>query len=364
MRADLHLTTVQVGWIIGGYSLPSLLLTLPLGMLADFWGAKRVLVGCLLLYGISGLGSVTAGNFSDLLVWRVLQGIAFAPLATLTISMTADTLPRQDQTMAQSYRSVVASGSEFLQPVMAGYILVAVGNWRPAFLLFAIPLGVAIWALFALPSSAERKRGLRGGYFSQSAGAMRDPAILGVTIGGFARWFLKYGFFAYMPLYLASVVHAGPTEIGYVIGIPGLVGAIVASQAGRFGLGRSGKLALTASLAAFGVCMPAFTIFPNIWWAVAVAAVQGVADGILGPLLNSFISVLPQASVRVTVVSISGLVRNIGKTVAPTLLGPLILASGYSLSFAAVGVLAMAAPIYLAPLFGRRDPGGEPEPAV
>ena len=35
MRSDLHLTTVQVGWIVGGYSLPSLLLTLPLGVAAD-----------------------------------------------------------------------------------------------------------------------------------------------------------------------------------------------------------------------------------------------------------------------------------------------------------------------------------------
>lgn len=358
MRGDLHLTTIQVGWLVGGYSAPSLLLTLPLGVLADLWGPKRMLVSCLLLFGVSGLGTLTATSFPQVLLWRVLQGIAFAPVATLTISMVADSLPRDQQAMAQSYRSVVGSGSEFVQPVIAGYILAAAGNWRPAFLLFVIPLVVAVWAGLALPRRPGRRRD-RSVFTSRAAATLRDPAILGLTMGGFARWFLKYGFFAYMPIYLASRVHAQPTEIGYVIGIPGLVGAVVASQAGRLGLQRAGKASLAAALAVFGASLPAATLIPNVWWAAGAAVIQGASDGVLGPLLNSFISILPPAPVRVTVVSVSGLLRNIGKTIAPTVLGPIILLMGYPLAFGAVGLLALAAPGYLLPLFRARE---EPSP--
>jgi MFS transporter, ACDE family, multidrug resistance protein len=353
LGGDLHLTTVQVGWLVGGYSAPSLLLTLPLGVVADVWGPKRMLVSCLVLFGVAGLGTLTATSFWQILVWRVLQGIAFAPVATLTISMVADSLPRAQQAMAQSYRSVVGSGAEFVQPVIAGYVLALTGSWRPAFFAFVVPLVVAVWAAVALPGVAGRRRE-RQAYASQAAAAVREPAILGVTMGGFARWFLKYGFFAYMPLYLASAVHADPTAIGYVVGIPGLMGAVVASQAGRLGLERAGKASLAAALAVFGACLPAVTLIPNVWWAATVAIVQGTADGVLGPLLNSFISILPPARVRVTVVSVSGLLRNVGKTIAPAVLGPMVLLMGYPLAFGVVGLLALAAPAYLLPLY--RDP--------
>ncbi|MBO0732221.1 MAG: MFS transporter [Acidimicrobiaceae bacterium] len=355
MRTDLHLTTVQVGWIVGGYSAPSLLLTLPLGILADFWGPKRMLVAALLVFGVSGVGTVTASTFTELLIWRIVQGVAFAPLATLTISLVADSLPLEHQAMAQSYRSVVSSGSEFVLPVLAGLVLAATGNWRAPFFLLVAPLGVAVWAALVLPRSHTTRRRERTGYTGRAASALREPPILGLTVGGFARWFLKYGFFAYMPLYLSTRVHASPSEIGYVIGIPGLVAAVVSSQAGRLGLGRRGKGWLMVTLALFGACIPGITLLPSVWWAGAVSVVMGVSDGILGPLLNSFISILPPPQVRVAVVSVSGLLRNIGKTVAPTVLGPLVLLVGYPAAFAVVGLVAVTAPAYLLPLYRRPD---------
>jgi MFS family permease len=350
MRSDLHLTTVQIGWIVGGYSLPSLLLTLPLGVAADMWGSKRVLIGSLVLFGISGLGTLTSTTFEQLLVWRILQGIAFAPFATLTISMTAETLPLDVQALAQGYRTVVASASEFVLPVVAGWTLLAGHGWKPAFLLFVVPLGIAVWGVIVLPRSEPRVRtsGLNLG--REAAVVMRRADILGVTMGGFARWFLKYGFYAYIPLYLAYEVHAGPAVVGLVIGIPGLMGALSATQSGRFRIQDNGKRALVVALVVFGLSIPGATLFPNIWWAAALTAVQGLADGILGTLLNSYISILPPAQIRVTVVAASGFVRNLGKGIAPGVVGAIVTAAGYRAAFATISVLALAAPAYLLPL--------------
>jgi MFS family permease len=349
MASDLHLTTVQIGWVVGGYALPSLALTLPLGVLADFWGPKRMLVAALVVFGASGVAVITATSFEQLLLWRVIQGVAFAPLATLTISMIAETVPLRHQAMAQGYRSVVGSASEFVLPLLAGILLATSGSWRPAFLLLIAPVVIGAWAALVLPTATPARRARRG-YVTQAAAAVREPAILGVMIGGFARWFLKYGFFAYVPIYLSSRLHAHAVETGAVIAIPGLVAAVVASQTGRLGLGRRASTSLMVGLIAFGVCLPAFTLVPTIWWVAGVAVVQGVADGVIGPLLNSFISTLPTSTVRVAVVSFSGLLRNIGKTVAPTVLGPLVLLLGYPLAFGMVSLVAVTAGVYLLPL--------------
>lgn len=353
MASDLHLTTVQIGWVVGGYALPSLVLTLPLGVLADFWGSKRMLVIALVVFGVSGLAVVTASSFGQLLFWRVVQGIAFAPLATLTISMVAETVPARHQAMAQGYRSVVGSASEFVLPLLAGASLAIFGSWRPAFLLLTAPLVIGIWAALVLPAGTRGELRQRG-YATQAAAAAREPAILGVMMGGFARWFLKYAFFAYLPIYLTSRLHAQAVETGAIVAIPGLVAAIVASQAGRLGLSQRGRTSLMVGLVVFGVCLPAFTVISAIWWTAVVAVVQGIADGIIGPLLNSFISILPRPTVRVAVVSLSGLVRNVGKTIAPTVLGPLILGLGYPLAFGAVSLVAVSAAIYLLPLVRSR----------
>lgn len=75
---------------------------------------------------------------------------------------------------------------------------------------------------------------------------------------------------------------------------------------------------------------------------------------------------------RVVVVSMSGLVRNVGKTIAPPVLGPLILVARLGrraasrcterLAFAAVSMVGVSAGLYLIPLVrSRSDPvGAEP----
>jgi hypothetical protein len=85
-----------------------------------------------------------------------------------------------------------------------------------------------------------------------------------------------------------------------------------------------------------------------------MAVAQGIADGVCGPLLNGFISYLPRENVRVTVVSASGFLRNIGKAAAPAVMGPLVLLLGYPGAFLALGLSALAAPLYLVPLYRSR----------
>lgn len=356
MRHSLHLSPIQLGWVIAAYSLPSLLVTVPLGVLGDLWGGKRVLIGCLLLYGLSGIATVWVADFTQLLVLRVLQGIGNAALATLTISLLAAGLAPREAALSQGYRVVMGSGAEFVQPVMAAAILTWTGDWRLPFLLFLLPVATAIWAIFGLrgaDTGAAEAGAFRTGFGRQLGSAISDGALLGISAGGFARWFIKYAFFAYMPLYLATQLNASANEIGLIVGIPGLLSALAASQTGRLGLGRVGRWALLISLAVLGGTMPAITIFHSITWAVVFSILMGTADGVCGPLLNAYISFLPAPAVRTTVVSISGVIRNLGKTAAPLVAGALLATAGYTFALLAVGMAGLLAPGYLVALFRR-----------
>jgi len=366
MKGEMHLDVVQVGWLVAAYSLPSLLVTLPLGIAADLWGGKRVLVACSLLFGLSGVAAVWVTDFGQLLVLRVIQGVGNAAMASLTISLLAEGLSADEQALSQSYRVAVSSSAEFVLPLLAGLELAWFGNWHIAFLAFALPCAVGIWAIFGLPGSSEGGHGKGRGkasYGRQLQAALVTPAVAGVTAGGFARWFMKYGYFSYIPLYLASQLHASSTAIGLIVGIPGLLSALAATQAGRFGLGQNGKLALVVSLVVMGAGLPAITLVHSVPAAVAFSVVMGAADGICGPLLNAYISHLPPAAVRTAVVSVSGLIRNAGKAAAPVVAGALVVMTGeYSSAMTAIGLSGVLAVGYLFP-FLRPASAGSPRPA-
>lgn len=355
MQSSLHLSTAETGAIVSSYSIAALLATLPAGLVADRFGARRVLWWSLLLFGASGLATVAVQGFLLLMVVRVIQGIAFAALVPLTIGVLVDVVRPERQSHAQSYRVAGMSGAEFVLPLVAGLLVAATGRWQAPFLLFAMPLILAVLVRRALPQSTGEHVPLkRGEYGPQVLSAARDPLIVSLFVVGFVRWWLKYGFFTFMPLYLYHTLHTGVASIGAIVAVQGLLGAVVSSQTGRLGSGVTARATLVCSTIMMGASVAALPLMHAVWWAVAMCMVLGVADGLAGPLMNGLVGVLPPAAVRTTVIALSGTGRNLGKAVAPFAIGLIISGTGYSVGFILTGALGLAAPLYLRPLWAPR----------
>lgn len=355
MQRSLHLTTAQTGAIVSSYSIAALLFTLPAGLVADRFGSRRVLWWSLLLFGLSGLATVAVHGFLLLLVLRVIQGLAFAALVPLTIGVLVDVVRPERRTHAQSYRVAGMSGAEFVLPLVAGLLVAWTGHWQVPFLLFGIPVVLAALVVKILPqASVEHVPLKRGEYGPQVRQAARDPLIVSLFVVGFVRWWLKYGFFTFMPLYLYDRLGTGVAEIGAVVAVQGLLGAVVSSQTGRLGSGTGARAALVASTVVMGLSLSALPLVNDVRWAVAMCMLLGVADGLAGPLMNGLVGILPPAAVRTTVIALSGTGRNLGKAVAPSAIGLIIAASGYGPGFLIAGALGLAAPLYLRPLWAPR----------
>ena len=147
-----------------------------------------------MLFGASGLATVAVQGFLLLMVVRVIQGIAFAALVPLTIGVLVDVVRPERQSHAQSYRVAGMSGAEFVLPLAAGLLVAATGRWQAPFLLFAMPLILAVLVRRALPQSTGEHVPLkRGEYAPQVLSSARDPLIVSLFVVGFVRWWLKYG---------------------------------------------------------------------------------------------------------------------------------------------------------------------------
>lgn len=358
MRAGLHLTTGGVAWVIGAFSIAALAGTLPAGMLADRIGSRRILLPSLLLFGGAGLAVPLVKSLVLVAVLRSLQGLGYAAVVPLTITVLTGAVAHGRVAMVQSYRVATMSTAEFLLPLVAGLLLTITGSWQVIYFLYFVPLvlGALPWATGLLRPADLPRQSLDRRWLDQLGSAVRDGPIVSVIAVGFIRWWLKYSFFTYGPLYMVSRMHVQPDVIGAVIAVQGLLSAAVASQSGRLGLMRQGRVALIAATGGMGVAIAALTAVAGIWWMVGMSCLLGCFDGVVGALMNGLIAVLPPQEVRSTVVSVSGTTRNLGKAVAPGLGGILVATLGFRLGFVAIGCVGIAAPLFLFPLFRVPSP--------
>src|SRR5262245_58895791 len=77
---DFDLPGVEPGVLLAAASLAALVAALPLGVLADRFGAREITLACACLFTVSTLGQGLAGDFWTLLLARAGFGAAFGAL--------------------------------------------------------------------------------------------------------------------------------------------------------------------------------------------------------------------------------------------------------------------------------------------
>lgn len=154
LASELHSTISATQWIISGYLL-SLALMLPLsGWLVDRVGAKRIYIGCFTAFTIASVLCGVSQNMGQLILFRVLQGMAGGLLAPMAQMMMARIAGRQlAKVMGYSVMPILLA--PILGPVIAGAILQQL-NWRWLFYL-NLPIGILalILAVILLPSDED-----------------------------------------------------------------------------------------------------------------------------------------------------------------------------------------------------------------
>src|SRR5262249_8788643 len=90
MVADLGLTWVQLGSLIGLYMLPGAVFALPGGVLGQRFGERRTVVASLALMVAGGLVTAFAEGFASAAGGRLLSGIGAVLMNILLAKMVAD----------------------------------------------------------------------------------------------------------------------------------------------------------------------------------------------------------------------------------------------------------------------------------
>jgi MFS family permease len=348
------LTETQIGLVMSVFS-RAVLGALPVvSILADIYGRRPVVIPSLLLLGLSGLATLAVSSYLPLLALRAIQGITFAGTLPLTTTLTGDLYTGAAGSTAQGMRSGLNGLASAVAPVVAG-VLTAVA-WQYPFVLFALAVPVAGVVYRYYPETVEvqsnettgRIRSEIGEYWRSVWNAADSK--LGVLIaGGFTLFFLKGGFRTFLPVFVVSELGLTATAAGTILGVYGGTRVLVSPLSGTVmaRLGRKRTMVVTTCIAAIGMAAIPFALS---LWTVGVATVgYAVGEALLNPVVNDAVAAFAADDQRAGIMSGLQVLKNVGLTAAPVVMGTVIGLAGFKSAFlvaAAIGVgyaLAIAA---------------------
>jgi EmrB/QacA subfamily drug resistance transporter len=188
LERSLHTSLLSLVWVILAYMIASTVLVVTAGRLSDLFGRKKAYVAGFLVFSAASLGAGFAGDGTELILWRIAQGVGGAFLFANSAALVTDAFPARQLGLAMGTNTMVAAVGLVLGPVLGG-VLVTI-SWHWVF-WFNVPLGLAAsaWAAFVLRELArpDAVRGLDipGGVVFVAG---LTGLVLGISRGGLTGW--------------------------------------------------------------------------------------------------------------------------------------------------------------------------------
>jgi len=158
MQGQLSANTEQIGWVLTSYLISSGIFMPLTGFLTDRLGQKRYLMYSITGFVIASMLSGLAANLDQIVLFRLLQGIAGAGLVPTAQAVLISTYPREEFGRAMAIFGVGAMVGPILGPTVGGY-LTEILNWRWIFFI-NLPVGVLalLGTLLYVPETEKVER--------------------------------------------------------------------------------------------------------------------------------------------------------------------------------------------------------------
>lgn len=322
----------EIGLLITFFALPSVFLTPVLGVLADRWGRKRILVPSLFLFGLAGGLSMFVRNFELLLGLRLLHGVGAAALSMLNITLVADLYAGRNRTAAIGYNASIRSLGSTVFPLVGGAL--AVVGWQYPFALawLAIPTAWLVWRKLENPEPS-RATDFRQ-YMGQMAHSVQSWKVVALLAAGCVVFVVMFGgYLNYFPFLLEGTFGAPAWVIGVLVSGRSVINLVIASQLGRMTRFVSVEMLLKASLALYGIAFAMIPLMPNLETMALVTLVLGAAEGLYWPSSQALLGSWAPLANRASFLAANDMVLKSGQTLGPLLMGAVFGRGGVSAVF-------------------------------
>ncbi|MFQ5689831.1 MAG: MFS transporter [Gemmatimonadota bacterium] len=344
---EFHVSARSVGLLISVFTVPGVVLTPLLGILADRWGRKRVLVPSLVLFGLSGAACAAARDFQLLLALRFLQGIGAASLGSLNVTLIGDLFEGPRRTAAMGYNSSVLSVGTATYPALGG-LLASVAWYAPFFLpLAALP--VALLVILRLENPEPEGRESLRGYLVGVWRGLRDRQAAALFAANAATFVVIFGpYLSFYPLLLDSSFATSAPAIGLAMSAVSLSSAVAAARLGWLTRRIPERRIILFGYIVYALCFVAIPRVGSLGATLPALVAFGLANGFAIPSIFALLAELAPRRHRGAFMSVNGMVLRMGQTLGPLLGGVALAAWGLDAVFYGASALSVIMAVYTA----------------
>lgn len=203
LATDIGASTADLQWIINSYVLAEAAMLLPIGLMADRWGRKKILIGALVLFGVTSLFAANAETSAQLIIARAVLGLGAAALVPIPFALVRVMFREEERTKAFAVLSGITMLSLPLGPLLGGW-LVSHFWWGSVFL---INVPVVVFTVVALIVLLPESR------------ASQTPRVdlAGIVVSSLGLILLTFGIIEAGRVSITDPVALGSAALGIVV---------------------------------------------------------------------------------------------------------------------------------------------------
>lgn len=323
MVEPLKTTSNEVGLLISTYAISTAIFALVIGHFIDRVNRKKILVPCLVIYGLMGLISYFTSDLQLLLILRFIQGIGVAGMMSLPMLVIADVYKDHKSLYAMNKISLALAIGSISAPLIGGGL--ANFGWNYPFLFYILTLPLAFVVMAFLPETRVQRdnddqKGILDGF-----AALRDLRILYTVFLSFAVFFILYSVLTYIPFMLKNALGYTAKEAGLILAFQGIAIMLMVPRVKTLASKHSTILIIATGFALDGLAIFSISFIYSIAAVLLLMLLFGAGFGLAQTAIDAqIIQVAPSGS-KGGVLSIHNTMKYIGQCLAPIVLGIVLL---------------------------------------
>jgi MFS family permease len=329
IQDELGLSAGQLGVLFSAFFATYSVLQIPVGWVAERYGAHRVLASGLALWALATILVGFAHSFAALLLLRLLLGVGESAGFPSAGKLLAVVVPVESLGIANG---IVAAGYQFGPAVGAwgGGLIMAHFGWRAAFWVFGglSLLWLLPWSRVRLPRETV---GTRGSNDPPLRAILRQPSLWGTALGLFSSNYVFFFVLNWLPYYVVRERGFSTVEMARLTGSAYVVSALTSIIAGwgidRFVRAGRANLAYKSVMVAAHVgtvaCMLCIAFGAQPWALAGIFAYQ-ILTGAAGAGVYAIPQILAGPSASGRWVGIQNCCGTFAGVIAPALTGLLV----------------------------------------